>query len=126
MGFYHDQLFLTTSRGRCETSLTTEPKAHGPPPLGGGRYSRERLAGESGWSTLVFPCSDPPRSGLPRKLGEYYFPESCCILVICTDFADFSDSYYYLLLHDYFVSQKKSPCMWKIHMEDYRNKVVNS
>ncbi len=44
MGFYHDQLFLTTSRGRCETSLTTAPNAPGPA-LGGGRFSRERLAG---------------------------------------------------------------------------------
>ncbi len=103
MGFYHDQLFLTTSRGRCETSLTTEPKAHGP--LWGGEIqSREARGGEVAGQPWCSPVVHPPRSGLPRKLGEYYFPESCCILVICTDFADFSDSYYYLLLHDYFVS----------------------
>ena len=37
-----------------EASLTIEPTKA--PTPGGGRYSRERLA-ESGWSTLVLPCS---------------------------------------------------------------------
>ena len=36
---------------------------HGPhgTPFGGEIQSREARWGESGWSTLVFPCSDPPR-----------------------------------------------------------------
>ena len=51
------------------------PKAHGPPPLWGEIQSREARWGESGWSTLGVPLVvHPPRSGLPRKLGEYYSP----------------------------------------------------
>ena len=51
--------------------------------------------------TLVFPCSAILPGLASRESGENAtFPESCWEN---TDFTDFSDSYYYVLLHDYFL-----------------------
>ncbi len=72
-------------------------------PFGGEIQSREARWGESG---LVEPLGVPPvvRSSPVLASRESWenatFPESCWEN---TDFTDFSDSYYYVLLHDYFL-----------------------
>jgi|ETNmetMinimDraft_14_1059893.scaffolds.fasta_scaffold72436_1 hypothetical protein len=58
-----------------ETSLTTEPN---PTPAGGEIQSRE-ARGESDCPPFPLLVGDPPQMAPPRKLGEYYFPESCCV-----------------------------------------------
>ncbi len=60
--------------------LGVGPKAHGPPLLGGEIHSREARGVNIYLGVPWYPPRWPPyrgsRRNLPRKLGEYYFPES--------------------------------------------------
>ncbi len=70
---------LGTAQGQGALRATSfgchgnQPKAHGPP--GGGGEIQSREAGER-WlvNPGVPPVVHPPRSGLPRKLGEHMLP----------------------------------------------------